>query len=285
MNLRTVCRLLPLLVVSGFLFSLSVNSVRADVTARVSGIIKDPSGAVVSGAEVTAVNEDTRVKEATRSDGKGFYSFPSLPAGHYELEVRQPGFTSYRQTGLVLDVNTALQVDVALQIGQQAIEVVVTGNQVQVETTNTQMGEVIGSTKMTTVPLNGRSYTDLLALQPGVAPASSGQYGALWRLPATLNAGQPVGKRRREASNGFMVNGGNVEEGANMGPRSFPNLDSIAEFRILTNNFDAEYGNYSGGRSTSITKSGTNQFHGDAFEFLRNTDLDSRNYFAPAAAS
>jgi hypothetical protein len=142
------------------------------------------------------------------------------------------------------------------------------------------MGEVISDAKMTTVPLNGRSYTDLLALQPGVTPTSSGQYGAM-SVSGNLNPGSLSVAGQRESTNGFMVNGGNVVEGGYMGTAIIPNLDSIAEFRILTNNADAEYGNYSGGQINAITKSGANEFHGDVFEFLRNTDLDARNFYSP----
>ena len=222
----------------------------------------------------------TGIKSATVSDTAGFYSFPSLPVGHYELEVRTRGFKDFKQTGLILDVNTAVTVDIPLALGEASQEVTVNAAAVQVETTNTQMGEVISDTKMTTVPLNGRSYTDLLALQPGVTPVSSNQYGAL-SVSGNLNPGSLSVSGQRESANGFMVNGGNVEEGAFNGTAIIPNLDSIAEFRIITNNFDAEYGNYSGGQINAITKSGTNQFHGDVFEFLRNTDLDARNYFSP----
>src|ERR1700722_17459274 len=218
----------------------------ADVTARISGTAKDPSGALVGGATVTAINTDTGIKETVRADGQGFYSFPSLPVGRYDIEVQASGFKVYRQKGLVLDVNTALTVDVALELGSASQEVTVQAQAVQVETTNTQMGEVISDTKMTTVPLNGRSYTDLLALQPGVSPTSSGQYGAA-SVSGGLNPGSLSVSGQRESSNGFMVNGGNVNEGVNQGTAIVPNLDSIAEFRILTNNFDAEYGNYSGG--------------------------------------
>jgi hypothetical protein len=151
---------------------------------------------------------------------------------------------------------------------------------VQVETTNTQIGEVISENKMTTVPLNGRSYTDLLALQPGVAPVSAGTIGAL-SVSGNLNPGILSVSGQRESSNGFMVNGGDVKEGAYMGTAIIPNLDSIAEFRIITSNFDAEYGNFSGGQVNVVTKGGTNDFHGDVFDFLRNTDLDARNFFSP----
>jgi len=250
------------------------------VTARISGTVKDPTGAVVPAAQVTAVETQTGIKQKTRTDSQGFYSFPSLPVGHYDLEVRANGFKEYKQTGMILDVNTALLVDVPLELGSSSQEVTITAAAVQVETTNTQMGEVISDTKMTTVPLNGRSYTDLLALQPGVTPVSSGQYSAL-QVSGNLNAGSLSVSGQRESANGFMVNGGNVEEGAYNGTAIIPNLDSIAEFRIITNNFDAEYGNYAGGQINAITKSGTNQFHGDVFEFLRNTDLDARGFFDP----
>jgi len=250
------------------------------VTGRISGTVKDPTGAVIPEADVAAVETQTGIKTVTKTDSAGFYSFPALAVGRYDLDVRAKGFKDFKQTGLTLDVNTALQVDIPLQLGEASQEVTVNAAAVQVETTNTQMGEVISETKMTTVPLNGRSYTDLLALQPGVVPTSSNQYSAL-SPSGNLNPGSLSVNGQREAANGFMVNGGNVEEGANNGTSIIPNLDSIAEFRIITNNFDAEYGNYSGGQINAITKSGANAFHGDVFEFLRNTDLDARNFYSP----
>ena len=250
------------------------------VTGRISGTVKDPTGAVVPNAQVTVIETQTGIKYAATTDVQGTYAFPSLPVGHYDLEVKTSGFRDFKQTGLILDVNTALTVDIPLELGPASQEVTVNAAAVQVETTNTQMGEVISDSKMTTVPLNGRSYTDLLALQPGVAPVSSGQYGAI-SVSGNLNPGSMSVNGQRESSNGFMVNGGNVQEGAYMGTAIIPNLDSIAEFRIITNNFDAEYGNFSGGQVNAITKSGANQFHGDVFEFLRNTDLDARNFFSP----
>ena len=161
-------------------------------------------------------------------------------------------------------------------------------SQLLVETTSTQVGEVITSARMTAVPLNGRSFTDLLSLQPGVAPATSITSDMVQDVGATalspsgdLNPGTISINGQREFANSFMVNGSDVEEDVNMGAAIVPNLDSIDEFRILTNNFDAEYGEFSGGQINVVTKSGTNAFHGDGFEFLRNTDLDARNYFSP----
>jgi Carboxypeptidase regulatory-like domain len=200
-----------LLTCTSILFAICAAALFGAVTGRVSGTIKDPSGAVVVGATVIAVNTETGVKASTTTDAQGFYAFPALAVGHYTLEVTQQGFKEFRETGLVLDVNTALTVDVNLQLGTPTEQVTVNSAAVQVETTSTQMGEVINSAKMTTVPLNGRSYTDLLALQPGVTPVSSGQYGAL-NVSGDLNPGSLSVSGQRESANGFMVNGGNVEE-------------------------------------------------------------------------
>jgi len=149
------------------------------------------------------------------------------------------------------------------------------------------MGETITTTKIASVPLNGRSFTDLLALQAGVVPASSRQPNAVVMSGATstapsgdLNAGNLSVSGQRETNNGFVVNGSTVEEDFSMGTALIPNLDSIQDFRVLTSNFDAEHGNYSGGQIVVTTKSGTNEFHGSGFDFLRNTNLDARNYFS-----
>jgi len=262
---------------------LSAGLVWAGVTGSISGTVTDPSGAIIPGVTVTAINTETGIQHSTQANEAGFYSFPALPAGHYDVHIQAKGFQEYRQTGLVIDVNSALRVDATLKVGAVTEEVSVSATAAHVETSNTQMGEVIGTTKMTSLPLNGRSYTDLLALQPGVAPVSSGESGG-FSVSGNLNPGGISISGQREAANGFMVNGGSAEEKLYMTAGIVPNLDSIAEFRILTNNADAEYGNYSGGMVNVITKSGTNQFHGDAFEFMRNPHLDSRNFFSPDRA-
>ena len=156
------------------------------------------------------------------------------------------------------------------------------------ETVSTQLGEVISGRQMTAVPLNGRSFTDLLSLQPGVAPSTTigsstvQDVGATILDPSgTLNPGTISVNGQRETSNYFGVNGSDAEEDVNAGTAIIPNLDAIAEFRIVTSNFDAEYGEFSGGQVSVVTKSGSNGLHGSAFDFLRNTDLDARNYFSP----
>jgi Carboxypeptidase regulatory-like domain/TonB dependent receptor len=264
----------------------------AGVTGSISGTIKDQSGRPIAKASVTLVSPSTGVQQSSLTDERGAYSFPALSVGSYVLEVSYPGFKPYRRTGVTLDANSALLLDVVLQVGQRTDAITVSDNSAHVETSSSQMGEVINGSTMTGVPLNGRSFTDLLALQSGVAPETSITSSSVQDVGASalspsgdLNPGTVSINGQREFANSFMVNGSDVEEDVNMGTAIIPNLDSIAEFRILTNNFDAEYGEYSGGQINVITKSGTNAFHGDLFEFLRNTNLDARNYFSPTRGS
>ena len=260
----------------------------AGVGGSISGSVKDSSGAAIPGAAVTATNTGTGVQQATTTDDRGSYSFLSLPVGHYDVEVTHAGFKPYRRADVVIDVNSALLVDAALEIGEKTETVTVNESAVHVETVNSQMGEVVTGTQMTAVPLNGRSFTDLLSLQPGVVPTTSITSSTVQDVGASalspsgdLNPGTISINGQREFANAFLVNGSDVEEDVNMGAAIIPNLDSIAEFRILTNNFDAEYGEFSGGQINVVTKSGTNSFHGNAFEFLRNTDFNARNFFSP----
>jgi hypothetical protein len=261
----------------------------AGIGGSISGTVRDASNAVIPNASVNASNVETGVQHQSATNGQGFYSFANLPIGSYSIAIQKTGFKPYRRTGIHIDANSTLTVDAVLAVGERSDVVTVAENQAMVETTSTQVGEVITSARMTAVPLNGRSFTDLLSLQPGVAPATSITSDTVQDVGATalspsgdLNPGTISINGQREFANSFLVNGSDVEEDVNMGAAIVPNLDSIDEFRILTNNFDAEYGEFSGGQINVVTKSGTNAFHGDVFEFLRNTDLDARNYFSPA---
>jgi len=267
---------------------LSASLLWAGVGGGISGVVKDSSGSVIAGAGVMMHEVNTGLDYKARTDSKGYYSLPVLPVGHYELEVGAAGFASYQRKGIVLDTNAALTLDAVLAVGSVAETVSVSDNALHVETASTQMGEVITGRQMTAVPLDGRSYTDLLSLQPGVAPATSitsttvQDVGATVLNPSgTLNPGTVSVNGQREFANFFSVNGSDAEEDVNAGTAIIPNLDAIEEFRILTSNFDAEYGEFSGGQISVITKSGTNHLHGSAFDFFRNTDLDARNYFSP----
>ena len=269
-------------VLAFVLFALGQAS--ASITGSISGVVTDKSGAVLSGATVVATDTLTGVQTTVTTDAKGFYNLPALAVGTYDLEIKQVGFKTYRKTGIVIDANSAIRADAGLEIGTINEKVVVTTEAAQVETQSTQMGEVIEGSKMTSVPLNGRNFIDLLALQPGVSPyqQTDQMTNGIGIDPATLSGDQTNGTQSvnggRTGSNGFMVNGADAEEGVHNGAAILPNLDSISEFRIITNNFNAEYGNFSGGQVNVVTKSGTNGFHGDLFNFWRNTVLDAANY-------
>jgi len=241
----------------------------ADVTGSILGRVTDPSMAVIQGVRVTATNVETnQVKEAT-SDVDGQYRILSLPIGQYKVEATFSGFQTFVATGIALAVDDQRRVDIVLQVGQTQQEISISANAVQVETTNTQLGDVIDQKKVMDLPLNGRSFVDLFGLQPGVAPAPTRGEG-----PGTISV-----NGQRENSNGFLVNGGDVSGAANFEAGVQPNLDSIQEFRLITNSFDAEYGRFSGALMNTITKSGSNSIHGTVFEFLRNDALDARGFF------
>jgi len=259
----------------------------ANPEGSISGKVVDLSEAVIPGVVIVISNVETGVRQTTTTNSEGFYSLPALPPGQYQIEAHQSGFRPVIRSGIVVETGKALGIDLKLELGEQSTAVTVTESGLHVDTADTTMGETITRTKIASVPLNGRSYTDLLALQPGVVPASSQQPNAVVMSGCTktppsgdLNAGNLSVNGQRETNNGFVVNGSSVEEDFSMGTALIPNLDSIQEFRLLTSNFDAEYGNYSGGQIVVTTKSGTNQFHGSGFDFLRNTNLDARNYFS-----
>ena len=265
----------------------------AAASGSISGTLRDPSGSVVSGATVRLINTALRSEFKAISDGQGFYSFPAVPVGHYDLTIQAAGFKTQKRTNLTLDTDAALKVNVVLALGAQSetvsVEATAAATETQVDTVATHLSELVTGSQMTALPLNGRSYTDLLPIQPGVIPVTTllpnsvimaGVTGGL-SPSGDLNAGNLSIDGQRESSNGFIVDGIDVQEHMNGGTSVVPDLDSIEEFRVLTNNFDPEYGNYNGGMVTVVTKSGSDSFHGDGFEFLRNTDLDSRGYFDP----
>src|ERR1700687_1302623 len=268
-----------LLLALAIIFSPTV--LRADVTGSILGVVRDRTQAVVAGAHIVATNVQTNFKQETVSAADGSYRILALPAGNYKLTATAPGFQQFTTTDIDLKVNDQLRIDVILEVGTVQQEVNVSANAVQVETESTQLGDVIDSKKMLSLPLNGRSYLDLLGLQAGVVPVTSGtmQQDRPVSGGYSTNAGNLSVNGQRETSNAFLVNGGDVSEGRNLGAGLVPNLDSVEEFRLITNSFDAEYGKFSGAVMNAITKSGTNGFHGDVFEFLRNDALDAQNYF------
>jgi hypothetical protein len=280
-----------------FLFgtlSLCVSASLAQTGGRISGAVKDTTGALIPNSKAVLVNPATGVKQSTLTNSEGVFSFAAVPVGRFELDVTAEGFNPYRQTtNLKIDVNTALSIEVVLKIADAGQTVTVTENTAQVETADTQIGQTIESKQVTDIPLNGRSYTDLLAVQAGVTPVTtsgagnSTSGGGFGTVPAAgeANTGQFSINGQRESDNAYYLNGASVQETIGQQAGIIPNLDSIAEFRILSSNVDAEYGSFTGGIINVVTKSGANALHGSVFEFFRNTHLDARNYFSPERAA
>ena len=278
---------------SGFLVALTVLTIvfpaMAAEPVSVSGIVTDPSGAVVVQAQLTMTGASSAVQLTAETNQDGKYRF-SVPTGVYQLALNLAGFEPY--TTAITAGHESLQIDIKLAMAKQSESMNVLVEAPLVDITTTQSGDVLHEKQLTAIPINGRSFTDALALQPGIVPASSAQANAVVMSGCTstppsgdLNAGNMSVSGQRETANGFSVNGSIVEEDFNNGAAVVPNLDSIQEFTVLTNNFNAEYGNFSGGQVAVTTKSGTDRIHGSVFEFLRNTNLDSRNYFATSRAT
>jgi hypothetical protein len=251
----------------------------ADITGKIIGTVTDPTGAVVPRATVTLRNPSTGLVRQIETDTTGSYEFLAVPIGDsYIVEIDARGFRKAVQERITLLVNQVYRADAHLQLGTATQTVEVSGETAQVETTSTQLGDVIEDRKMTTLPLNGRSYLDLLGLQTGVVPLTS-DAALTGTVSGNLATGNFSVNGQREASNSFLVNGGDAEQSFQNGAAVVPTLDSIQEFRLVTNSFDAEYGRFSGAMVNVVTKSGTNSLHGDLYEFLRNNALDSRNFF------
>ena len=254
-----------------------------------SGTVTDTSGALIPGASVVARSLATGSEVKTVSNGEGEFRFTELLPGEYTVTATTTGFSPARQEVTVGVQTPALHL--TLNVGQTSETVEVSANSIQLDTSSASTGSDLDARTVEAMPLNGRSFTDTLAFAPGVIPVSSQQPNAVVMSGVTstlpsgdLDAGNLSVSGHRETANGFTVNGSDVVEDVSMGTAIVPNLDSIAELKVLTSNFDAEYGNFSGGQVVVTTKSGTNQFHGSAFDYFRNTNLDARDYFSSTRA-
>ncbi len=260
---------------------LSTVQLWADVTGSIQGYIRDRSGAVIPNASVTAIQAATGYTRTVTSDSSGRYSFLALPPGSYRLTTTVPNFEHGVIENVELNVNDALNFDFTLQVGNVSEFVSVDASAMQVQTTSSALGTTIQTNQILAMPLNGRSFLDLLTLQAGVSPANTNSQFSD-RSPASglySSSGNVSTDGQPEYANAFLVNGAEANETKNMGAGLIPNADSIAEFRLLTNSFSAEYGKFSGAVMNTVTKSGSNSFHGTLFEFYRNQGLDAYNYF------
>src|SRR5882762_10184134 len=265
--------------------SLLVNaprSVAQTVAGRIVGTIRDSQAAVIPNASVSAKNLETGAERTTLSDASGGFNITSIPAGSYEVTASAPGFQKEVRSGVTLTVGAALRVDFTLNVGGLQEQLVVTGEAPQVDTTTSTMAGLVAETTIRELPLNGRDWLQLGALQPGVLIGLSKNpdlgenvtHGG--GMFMSISGGRPT-------SNVFMVDGLVINDHANKSPGSALGVnlgvDAIREFSVLTSTYSAEYGRSSGGVINAITKAGTNTVHGTAFYFGRNSALDARNFF------
>jgi Carboxypeptidase regulatory-like domain len=240
-------------------------------TATIGGTVKDPLGALVAGATVTLTNSGTGISRETKVGSDGTYLFTLVPIGTYSISVEATGFRKFVQNGIVLNINQNAKQDVALQLGAATQVVEVSGNVSQVDTVSATLGDVETSQRINSLPLVGRDTLQLGLLQAGVfAPDPDDGSGNPYSV-----SGQ------RSESLSFLLDGADNNNFLGNNIVVNPNPDAVDEFKIITNNYQAEYGRSSGGIVNQVIKSGTNSFHGDAFEFLRNDALNARDYFIP----
>lgn len=244
----------------------------AEVTATLSGVVRDASGAVVSHAAVTLTNTATNVSRKGSTADDGAYLFSLIPIGTYRLTVEQQGFRKSVRDGIVLNVNQNAKLDVNLQVGTMEQVVEVTGDVSQVDTLSATLGSVETESRIRDLPLVERDAFQLGLLQAGVFPPDEDD-----------GSGNPFSvSGQRSESLTFLVNGADNNDFLGNNAVVDPNPDALGEFKILTNNYEAEYGRTSGGIVNQVIKSGTNALHGDVFEFFRNDALNAKNYFLPS---
>ena len=263
------CTLLLILVAAAAAF--------AQDTATFTGTVRDTSGAVVAGAEVTVSNATIGVTRATVSNNDGEWVTTALPNGAYDISVTAKGFKKYTANGVIIRVGQKLRVDVSLEVGSLSSEVVVAGEDVaQVETQSSEIAGTVTGKEMTQLQLNGRNFTQLINLTPGVNNQSGqdeGTVGVNGNVMYSINGG-------RGENNNWEVDGGdNMDNGSNNSLNVYPSIDAIQEVRVLTSNYGAQYGRNASGTIEAETKSGTSHFHGDVYEFNRNNIFNDRSYF------
>ncbi|MGB9241480.1 MAG: carboxypeptidase regulatory-like domain-containing protein, partial [Terriglobales bacterium] len=247
---------------------------------RILGRVSDPTGATLAGVKITLTNDATNVSSESVTNANGDYGFPQVPVGSYRMEFDLTGFKKNVQRAVSVSLNQVVTVNSVLQIGAAKETVEVTSEAPLVDTTSTQLGAVMDSRQVSNLPLNSRDTYQLLQLQPGVMSTVGSSntliYGSDSPGAVSVNGG-------RGRANNFSVNGGDANDLFVNLPTVQPSPDTIQEFRVLTNTFDAEYGRNSGSIVNVVTKSGTNDWHGSAYEFFRNKVLNADNYCLTAA--
>jgi hypothetical protein len=240
-------------------------------TATITGIVKDASAAIVTGARVTVRNTGTNIVHNMLTGKGGEYTVPLLPVGQYDVSVEAPGFKKELQSGITLQVDQVARLDFTLSIGQASEVVEVTSQAPMTQTDSAEVGQVVDNRKVIEMPLNGRQFYSLATLVPGAYPP-------VQNSTLSFRGGINVAGSS-EVSNNFTLNGFYNNDANVSAPNVRPSIDNIQEFKLLTGVYPAEYGYGSGGQVVVTTKSGANQFHGSLFEYVRNSYMDARNFF------
>jgi hypothetical protein len=261
--------LLALALVFGFVWTTPANA--DNLYASIRGTVVDPSGAVLPDAKLTATNVATGLSYTVTSSKDGLFTFVQLPIGDYKVNVEKPGFKSFTEGHVHLDLNQVFNLRVSMEVGVVSDTITVEANPAQVETTSMQLGTTVTASQIVDMPLNGRNWTQLQQLEPGVQ-ATSDRMGTF-----STNGAETQ-------QNSFLINGTDTNDTALNTPLIIPSPDAIGEFTMVTSTINPEYGRNSGAIINAAIKSGTNQFHGDLFEFYRDTFLDAKSWFESSAA-
>jgi hypothetical protein len=250
------------------------------ITGNIRGTVADSTGAFVQRASVTARQTETGLTRQATTDRNGTYVLLELPVGHYELRVKAAGFQEYIQDGISLNVNETASITTHLIVGSEKEQVQVRADAELIQPTVTSMGKAVLQQELENLPLNGRNFSQLGLLQPGVVPLTPG----LTEAGGSLRNGQAYAVNgQRPESNNFLIDGANNVNGVDAGFVLKPPVDAISEFRIITHNATAEFGSSLGSTTNIVTRSGSNNIHGALWEFIRNDAFDARNYFAQQA--
>jgi hypothetical protein len=249
----------------------------AQDTAQITGTVHDPTGASIVNAQVIVNSPEHGIDRVTQTNTQGDYLVSGLPPGTYNLFISAPGFQRHEVAGIILRVAQKTRADASLQVGPAHAELTVVGTEIgNVETQSSDLGGIVTGNQITQLQLNGRNFVQLVTLVPGVSNQQGQQEGTVGingNVAFSMNGG------RIEYNNWELDGGDNMDNGSNVTLNVYPSLDAIAEFRVLTSNYGAQYGRNGSGTVEVETKSGTNAFHGSAYEFVRNDGFNTRNYF------
>jgi len=271
------CRLLLFLLV---LSALTTAAFSQENRGSILGLVTDQASAKVSGARIRVTNLDTGIATSAATDQTGNYSVPFLPPGNYRVEVEVPGFATAANPSIALSAEQALRLDFSMQVGNIQQVISVTAQSPMLETASTSTGQTVGTKSIESLPLLSRNLASVALLGTGMQPSQNGISGV---LSAILTNGATVTANGiRDSANQYTIDAANVNVGLYNYPSFVPVPDAVQEFTVQTGNYSAEYGQLAGAHVNYVLKSGTNSFHGNAFEYLQNNDLNARNYFSPS---